>query len=105
MNMGKTRLQELREQKRAIEREMRTLMMRETKCGKAMLRQHQRPTCRDGEWAVALEQRYVGRNVFEPDKTRFFDIAISMDRTAVINEIENIITDLVALREKAKENE
>ena len=99
--IDRNRYQELQEQKRAIDKELRTLRQHHIVCGTALLRQHYYPTDRNGEWAVAIKMRYVGNNVFTQEKTRFFDVAISMDKLAVIAEIDNIVSDLTDLREMA----
>lgn len=101
-----TRLEELKEQKRKIEQEIKELTYGKTvRCGNAKMDRIAYPgSYHLPDWRVMVwtyQKDYEGKERKQPWRS----ICVSTDRQDAINHIQPIIDDLTALLAKLKEGE
>lgn len=87
-------LEELLKQRREITERIRQLKEQAVICGRAKLDIERFPTSRPDEWYVAIKQlQFSGREVWR-------SVIRNTDKQAVIDQIDDIINDLQALKQK-----
>ena len=96
-------IEELREQKREIERQIREIKEEPTQCGNAKIAKDNFP--RGMEYYLAY--RMVNKNIADSgyeDSPRWRSIYRSADKQDVIDHIDTIVADLVGLKKKLEED-
>ena len=101
------RLQELMEQKKALEREIRILKKQTTQCGCVKLDKDHFATGKADEWYIAVWNEYYDDfyKKHKGENGRWRSIIRNPDKKIVIAKIDDVIADLQGLKEQLKENE
>jgi hypothetical protein len=97
-----TRLEELLEQKRLIEKEIKKI--KDSAVYSEPLRaklEHRIPACRADEWVLCIKSNSITYD----HKDRYFPITYSVDRDEVIADIPHIISALQDLYRKVTDDE
>ena len=102
-----SKLQELLEQKKALEREIRILKKNSTFCGCAKLDKEHFSTNKADEWYVAVWMEYYDEwtRQHKKENGRWRSIIRNPDKNLVISKIDDVIADLKGLKEKLTDAE
>ena len=101
------RLQELMEQKKAIECEIKMLKNQATIYGYAKLDKEHFATDKEDEWYVAIWSEYYDDwyKKHKKEQGRWRSIIRNPDKNLVISKIDDVIADLKGLKEKLTDAE
>lgn len=102
-----SKLQELLEQKKALEREIQILKKNSTLCGCAKLDKDHFNTNKADEWYVAVWMEYYDEwtRQHKKENGRWRSIIRNPDKNLVISKIDDVIADLKGLKEKLTDAE